>query len=139
MINREMRCNLNHVVMKINRIFIPFPFLFLLKRVYYCWYRLIYWKRNKFCLKQRTRLCPGAIGGPICAVKKFVRNPRNSNALKLLSTSTINRFRVTSQRSSLVLIYSERLAHLSLHNSGLLRVAFYNPSLRHLYEIVTKI
>lgn len=46
--------------------------------------------------------------------QEIVRNPYDSNALKLLSTLTINRFRETFQQVfSRTLIYSEKLARIS--------------------------
>lgn len=92
-----------------NKMEFSFILHFPLKLVYYRRYELIYRKRRKFCLTQGIQLCPEAIGGPICAVKKFARNPRDGNALKLLSTSMINRFRETFQQSSLAFIYNGRL------------------------------
>lgn len=102
MINRETRRNLNLVVMR-NGIFVPlhFPlsmfitagtdvFIGIEGRVLsYTTNLVVPWSDRKANLRRQ----------------EIVRNPYDSNALKLLSTLTINRFRETFQQSSRALSF----------------------------------
>lgn len=128
-----MRRNLNHVVMR-NGIFVPFTFS--LKHVYYRWYRRIYRDWRKSSVFTTNLVVPESDRKANLRRQEIVRNPCDSNALKLLSTLTINRFRETFQQSSRTLSFIVKNLRAS---SAVQQVwppeAFYHLILRSLAEI----
>lgn len=107
MINREMRRNLNHVVMK-NGIFVSFPLSMFITVDTDVFIGI----EGRVLSYIRNLVVPESDRKANLQRQGVVRNPCDSNALKLLSTLTINRFRETFQVFSRTLIYSKKLMRI---------------------------